>query len=180
MDELKLFERIRRGDSDAFDAVFRQWYPQLVRFAESMLQERAVAEEIAQDVMLAVWNRRNQLKIEDSPGGYLMRATRNRTLNELRHRRVQQKSEPYLAAPEAVAASAEADLADQQLQAALRRAMNTLPDRCREVFELSRVQGLRYAEIAQAMDISVKTVETQMGKALRILREQMAPWITRD
>jgi RNA polymerase sigma-70 factor (ECF subfamily) len=177
MDERNLFERIRRGESEAFDAIFRKWYPQLVRYAESMLGERAVAEEIAQDVMLKVWDSRQTLTIDESPAGYLLRATRNRTLNELRHRKVQQKSQIHLVKDDRVSASAEADLTEQKIQAALHDAMDALPERCREVFELSRVQGLRYSEIAEAMQISVKTVETQMGKALRILRERMAPFL---
>jgi RNA polymerase sigma-70 factor (ECF subfamily) len=69
-------------------------------------------------------------------------------------------------------------LQDEEIQRALREAVAALPERCREVFELSRVQGLRYSEIAEAMDISVKTVETQMGKALKLLREKMSSWLT--
>lgn len=177
MNDLLLFERIRRDDSDAFDAVFRSWYPQLVRYAESMLGERAVAEEIAQEVMLTIWRDRRKLKIEESAGGYLFRATRNRALNELRHRKVQQKSHLHLATSDLVPATAEADMVDKRIGAAVREAIAELPERCREVFELSRVQGLRYTEIAEVMDISVKTVETQMGKALRILREKLSEWL---
>jgi|SRR5688572_3405176 len=177
MDELSLFERIRRDDDAAFDTVFRTWYPRLVRYADAMLRDRAVAEEIAQEVMLAIWNGRRTLKIDESPTGYLFRATRNRALNELRHRKVEQKSHFRLVPAIEVGPAAEANMADKQIEAALREAVQSLPDRCREVFELSRVQGLRYAEIAATMEISVKTVETQMGKALRILREKMAEWL---
>jgi RNA polymerase sigma-70 factor (ECF subfamily) len=63
------------------------------------------------------------------------------------------------------------------MQAAVRRAIDGLPDRCREIFEMSRTRGLKYAEIAIALGISIKTVEAQMGKALRILREELRPWI---
>ncbi len=66
------------------------------------------------------------------------------------------------------------------MDVALRAAMGDLPERCREVFELSRVHGLRYAEIASALGISVKTAEAQMGKALRIRRERLAPWLPSD
>jgi RNA polymerase sigma-70 factor (ECF subfamily) len=160
-------------DSAAFDSMFRAWYPRLVRYAEAMLHERAVAEEVAQDVMLAIWQSRGKLSITGSVGGYLFRATRNRVLNELRHRKIQQKSLPYLGSPAEAPADAEDRLQDEEIRQALHAALSELPDRCREVFELSRVQGLRYAEIAEAMDISVKTVETQMGKALKHLRERL-------
>ena len=68
-------------------------------------------------------------------------------------------------------------MVEEELAAALKEAMGALPERCREVFELSRVQGLRYAEIAAVLGISIKTVEGQMGRALRILRERLAPWL---
>ena len=68
-------------------------------------------------------------------------------------------------------------LVDEEMDVAVRQAVAELPERCREVFELSRVRGLRYAEIATALEISVKTVEAQMGKALRLLRERLAPWL---
>jgi RNA polymerase sigma-70 factor (ECF subfamily) len=68
-------------------------------------------------------------------------------------------------------------MVEDEMQAAVRQAVAALPDRCREVFELSRVHGLKYTEIAETLEISVKTVEAQMGKALRILREVLSPWI---
>ncbi len=73
--------------------------------------------------------------------------------------------------------AAPAVLVEEEIDIALRAAVSDLPDRCREILELSRVHGLRYAEIASALGISVKTVEAQMGKALRILRERLAPWL---
>jgi RNA polymerase sigma-70 factor (ECF subfamily) len=63
------------------------------------------------------------------------------------------------------------------METAIRDAIQRLPDRCREVFELSRLHGLKYTEIAQTLGISIKTVEAQMGKALRVMREELAPWL---
>jgi RNA polymerase sigma-70 factor (ECF subfamily) len=179
MDDRNLISRIRQDDSAAFDSLFRSWYPRLVRYAETMLHERALAEEVGQEVMLAIWNGRSRLNITESVGGYLFRATRNRVLNELRHRKIHDQALPHLGAPADAPAEAEDRLEDERIQNALRAAIAELPERCREVFELSRVQGLRYAEIAEAMDISVKTVETQMGKALKLLRERMSDWLSR-
>lgn len=177
MTDQQLLERLRGGEEDAFDALFRANYPALVRLAESMLHQRAVAEEIAQDVLLELWRRRESLAIEESIRGYLFRATRNRALNHLRHEKVIRRSEPYLAYDRTPNPGAEAELAERELDAAVREAVLTLPDRCREVFELSRGHGLKYAEIANTLGISVKTVEAQMGKALRLLRERLAPWL---
>ena len=178
MDDSALLERLRAGDSDAFDAVFRANYAGLVATAERMLGRRDVAEEIVQDVMLELWRRRETLVVEDSLRGYLFRAARNRSLNHLRHGAIERRAEPELAADRAEGgAAAHAALVEEEIEVAVKRAVAGLPDRCREVFELSRVHGLRYAEIATTLGISVKTVEAQMGKALRILRQRLAQWL---
>lgn len=177
VEERDLLDRIRRGDEGAFDAVFREHYAPLVRSAEAMLHRRDLAEEIVQDVMLALWQRRETLVVDDSLRGYLFRATRNRALNHLRHVAIERKAEPELSAVDSPDADAPTTLVREEIDVALQRAISVLPPRCREVFELSRVHGLRYAEIATTLGISVKTVEAQMGKALRVLREQLAPWL---
>jgi RNA polymerase sigma-70 factor (ECF subfamily) len=177
VDEHELLERLRQGDEEAFDVVFRANYPPLVGMAEGMLRSRAIAEEVVQDIMLELWRRREALPIEESLRAYLFRATRNRALNHLRHGRVERLSEPHVAGASAAPATAPATLVEEEIDVALREAVAALPERCREVFELSRVHGLRYSEIAAALGISVKTVEAQMGKALRTLRERLAPWL---
>ncbi len=177
MSDRELLERLRRGDASAFDAIFRAWYAPLVGTAERMLRDRAVAEELVQDVMLELWRRRETLAPDGSPQAYLFQATRNRVLNHLRHRRIEQRSEPEVRAESSSPPNADAPLGEEELAVAVQRAVQSLPDRCREVFELSRVHGLKYAEIARELGISVKTVEAQMGKALRTLRERLAPWL---
>ena len=172
-----LIGRLIRGDERAFDEIFRAWYAPLVRAAEAMLRERAVAEELVQEVMLELWRRRARLDPNGSAQAYLFQATRNRALNHLRHLQVQRRSAPRLAADDAREASAPSRLVAQEIDAALRDALDELTPRCREVFELSRVQGLKYGEIAETLGVSVKAVEAQMGKALRVLRERLAPWL---
>jgi RNA polymerase sigma-70 factor (ECF subfamily) len=180
VDERALLEQIRQGDEGAFDAVFRAHYPSLVGMAERMLRSRAVAEEIVQEIMLALWRRRESLPVEESLRAYLFRATRNRALNHLRHARVEREGEPYLADTSVRTPTAPSVLIEEEIDAAVRAAVSELPERCREVFELSRVHGLRYTEIAAALGISVKTVEAQMGKALRLLRQRLAAWLPGD
>jgi len=174
-----LLERLRSGDSTAFDEIFRAWYAPLVRLAEGMLRERAVAEEIVQDVLLELWRRRDRLAPDGSPQAYLFQSTRNRALNHLRHARVKQRTEPMVIGEVAprTEPGPDAQLVEQEIAVALRAAVDDLPPRCREVFELSRVHGLKYAEIAGTLGVSVKAVEAQMGKALRTLRERLSPWL---
>ncbi|NOT08245.1 MAG: RNA polymerase sigma-70 factor [Gemmatimonadales bacterium] len=161
---------------DQFDSIFRTHYPSLVGFAESILRDRAAAEDVAQDVMLELWRRRKNIVLESSLRAYLLQATRNRALNHIRHQRVVGRVDPAEVAP---APTPEADHAtlEEEIAAAVRQAVAGLPARCREVFELSRSQRLKHAEIASALGISVKTVEAQMGKALRTIRERLSPWL---
>lgn len=177
IDDRELLARLRAGETSAFDAIFRANYALLVRVSEAMLRERATAEEIAQDVMLELWRRRESLDVTESVRGYLLQATRNRTLNELRHRAIERKSEPQIIESSPHLPSTDAAAREGEIEVALQAAVAELPDRCRQVFELSRVDGLKYAEIATRLGISVKTVEVQMGKALRLLRERLKAWL---
>ena len=171
-------ERLRAGDESAFEAVFRAFYPRLVGAAEHLLRERDRAEDVAQEVLLELWRHRERLEPRVSLVGYLYRAVRNRSLNQLRHDRVVRDVEPRLPGRDP-APGADRELLAGELHDAVRATVARLPDRCREVFELSRVHQLRYAEIAGAMGISVKTVEAQMGKAIRLLRDGLRDWVSR-
>lgn len=177
VDDRELLARLRVGETSAFDAIFRANYALLVRVAETMLRDRGMAEEISQDVMLELWRRRDSLDVTESVRGYLLQATRNRTLNALRHRAIEKRSEPHVMDGTARPPSTDAAAREGEIDVALQTAVAELPDRCRQIFELSRGEGLKYAEIASRLGISVKTVEVQMGKALRILRERLKPWL---
>ena len=180
MDDRELLARLagdEPGAREAFDAVFRTWYAPLVRAAESVVRERAVAEELVQDVMLELWRRRTQLASDGTAQAYLFRSTRNRALNHVRHRQVAERGAVHAATPDSRDASAPSELVAGEIAEAVQRALDELTPRCREVFELSRTHGLRYAEIATTLGVSVKAVEAQMGRALRTLRERLAPWL---
>lgn len=175
--ERDLQERIRAGDERAFESVFRTHYAHLVRMAESVVRERALAEEIVQEVMLELWRRRESLEVEQTFRAYLIRSTRNRALNHIRHQRVVAREAAIAAVDPPNSPSAEEDVLGVELERAARDAIDGLPDRCREVFQLSRDQGLKYAEIASVLEISIKTVEKRMGEALAELRTRLAPWL---
>lgn len=177
MDERELLDRLRRGDDAAYEAIFRQWYAPLVATIASLLRDSGPAEEVVQDVMLELWRRRETLTLEQSLRAYLFQASRNRALNYLRRLRVESRGEPTIAASMPTPDQADSDVREEELRVAIQVAIGGLPDRCREVFELSRIHGLKYSEIATTLGISVKTVEAQMGKALRVMREKLAPWL---
>jgi len=176
--EASLLRELQTGDEGAYDAVFRLWYPTLVRVAGALVHDTDVAEEVAQEVMLELWRRRHVISAEVSLRAYLLRAVRNRSLNQLRHLRVRRDSESDVEATYDTPVAADQPVVAGELADAVQEAIRGLPPRCREVFELSRLHGLKYAEIAESLGISQKTVEAQMGKALKIMRERLAQWLT--
>jgi len=171
----ELVNRMRAGDQAAFEQVFRRWYAPLADYAAQILQNRDAAEDAVQDAFIAVWNRRDALPDATKLSAYLYRAVRNRALNQLRGQKGiasldDEDSEEPSVEPAALSAIEHAELAD-----AVAAAIDALAPRTREVFLLSREQELTYAEIAETLGISVKTVETLMGRALRTLRATLRP-----
>ncbi|MDB4917800.1 MAG: polymerase sigma-70 factor [Gemmatimonadetes bacterium] len=176
VDEAELLTRLRQGDDDAYSAIFREHYPMLVVTATRLLTERALAEEIAQDVMLELWRRRESLVLTGPVRAYLQQATRNRALNRIRQSRTAQRGEVYIKGPSESPPSDSRAIAGE-LQMAVAGAIASLSEPQREVFEMNRTKGLTYGEIAELLGISVKSVEARMGRALKQLREQLAPWL---
>ena len=172
-----LLSGLRRGEQSAFDAIFREWYPRLVLIADRLVGERQVAEDLAQEVFLELWRRRESLALETTVHAYLLQSVRNRSLNHLRHVHVRRKSVPDVVEMAGSPMPADADAVAGELAEAIKGAMDALSPRCREVFQMSRERGLKYSEIATQLGISVKAVEAQMGKALRTMREHLAPWL---
>jgi RNA polymerase sigma-70 factor (ECF subfamily) len=144
---------------------------------ESIVHERALAEEVAQEVMLELWRRRDSLQVEQGFRAYLMRATRNRALNHVRHQQVVAREAAAAALDPRSSPSGEDEMLSGELELAIRDAIDQLPEKSREVFQLSREHGLKYIEIASTLDISVKTVEKRMGIALAHLRDRLAAWL---
>lgn len=144
--------------------------------ATRLLGERALAEEIVQDVMLELWRRREALALSAPLAAYLSQAARNRALNRLRQQKTARLAEPFVRAPSASATTDERAIVGE-LRRAVDEAMASLSAPQREVFDLSRIRGLTYPEIAMVLGISVKTVEARMGRALKQLRERLSPWL---
>jgi RNA polymerase sigma-70 factor, ECF subfamily len=163
-------QRIRAGDEAVFETLFRTFAPGLCRFLTRYVRERAIAEELVQDVFLSLWDHREHVHITGSVQAYLFAAARNRALNFIDHERVADRFRvsvlTRMTAEEASIQGEAECLAALEMQEALAR----LPARCRLVFNLQRNHGMSYGEVASALAISVKTVEVHMGRALRTLR----------
>ena len=166
-------ERIRSGDEAAFEALFRAFAPGLCVLVTRYVDSGAVAEELVQELFLDLWRRRSELVVETALSGYLYTAARHRALNHLKRENrftrwcadaSQHREEADPTAPDESALLDALELQD---------AIQHLPARCRLIFSLNRHQEMTYAEIAQSLGLSIKTVETQMGRALRSLRERL-------
>lgn len=174
--EQELASQIRAGDERAFEQVFRAHYSALCGHANKILKDLEEAEEVVQDSFCKIWERREQLEITDSLKAYLFRTVHNACLNHLKHRKVRLAYAEHAGANQATYTNH--DSAEQsELESQVLDAMNALPEKCREVFELSRFDGLKYREIAAKLNISEKTVENQMGKAFKILRDKLGAYL---
>ena len=161
----------------SFDAFARAHYERLCNFAYRYVESRDVVEDIVQDVLTELWRRREQFDVRD-PLPYLYQAVRNRALTYVRHRRVRERWQArVLAEGEPHTADTAPDVELTDLARAIASAVDALPERCRLIFTMSREQDLTYADIARILGLSVKTVEAQMGRALKALRTRLAPFL---
>lgn len=165
-------------DRSEFEQLFRQHYVALCNRVYPILKDRARAEDVVQEVMLNIWKRRETLEIRKSPAQYLHGAVIRRALRVLktdtRFEITDTSGAQQATGPETGAADRE-----QQLQDAIEHCVDQLPPRTQLVFRLCRFSGLTNAEAARDMDISVKTVENQMLRAFRMLRDCLRPAKTR-
>ncbi len=158
-----------------FDQIYLEHYPGLFRYAYTMLHESTASEEIIHNIFLKLLERNEPLKVHTSLKAYLYRSVNNECLNHIKHQKVKVnfEVETYKARSDK-SQSPLAHLQYRELEEKVREAINELPEQCRTIFQLSRFEDLKYAEIAVQLSISVKTVETQMSRALKKLRVQLA------
>lgn len=175
--ELFLYEEMKRGKEYAFDFFFNYYYPGLCVYAQKMISiPEQEARDLVQDVFVKFWNDREKSDIRFSIRSYLFASVKNRCFDLLRKKdrnvKVQEITNEY-------------DVSDEsfetyvlsELEALFKKSLNKLPERCREVFEMSRFQGLRNREIADRLNISEKTVENQVTKALHILKIELKDYL---
>lgn len=167
-----LFAQLRTDDSKAFEQLFKRHYKSLCRRVNSMLNDEEASEDVVQQLFIKIWESRGTLQTPDSVAAYLFTAARNRALNYIKSQARKSSNEvPLNNFHDEADNRTEEQMDANELQKALYAAIDALPEKRREVFILSRFEGKSYKEIAEIMQISVKTVEAQMGKALATLRE---------
>ncbi|HVN56704.1 MAG TPA: RNA polymerase sigma-70 factor [Bacteroidales bacterium] len=173
--ESEIIGRIRQGDIREFETLFRSSYASLVKYAGTMIKDRDTAEEIVQDLFFRLWQNKEKLSIESSLNGYLFRSVHNSCLHHIEHMKVVNRhAKEMLLEPESGNEDPLMMIQYSELQAKIAAILEKLPERCGKIFCMNRFEGLKYNEIAQKLSVSVKTVEANMGRALKEFRKALA------
>lgn len=167
----------------SFSELYLIYYPKLVRFAKEFVMSEEDAENITQDVFTDLWEKRESMNHIENMNAYLFRLVRNKCLDYLKHKVFEQKYVENVKASFEIELNLKLQSLDRfdvydisernQMEKLIRDAINSLPKRCRDIFLLSRMEGLKYREISERLGISVNTVECQMGIALKKLRAKL-------
>ena len=169
-----LLIELTKGDSVAFSLLFRKYYRDLVMFGGHYLPDKERCEDIVQNIFLKLWAERENLCIETSLKSFLLRSVQNACLDELRHINVMRIHETYTQTfGHTDDLDTEHYVLFSDLQESLTKALEKLPEVYREAFEMHRLEGLKYKEIAARLNVSERTVEVRMGKAISLLRQYL-------
>lgn len=165
-------------DDAAFEQLFKAHFKALFAYASLMLHQDSHAEEIVQGMFLKLWEKRGNLDVQTSVKAYLYKCVHNDCLNYINHKKIQLKYQDHAAFTMNGRAGKTSDKIElDELQMRLNEALNELPEQCRTIFQMSRFEELKYREIADQLGLSVKTIENQMGKALKILRIKLVDFL---
>jgi len=178
--DAEFIEKLRAGDMAIYERVFDIYYKDLLKYANRFINDVEISRDLVQEVYCYIWEKRRSLTIETSLDAYLFRAVRNACINQIKRNKLKLNyiqdfllrvnSEESLYIEKATGYD---HLIEQDLSEEIESILASLPTQCGNIFRLSRYKGLKNQEIAQLYDISVRTVETQLFKALKIFREKL-------
>ncbi len=169
-----IFEKIKNGDDAAFSQLFDETYASLCFFVNKYLSDMDMARSVVQEFFVDLWVNHQKLTVPHSPKSYLYYSVKNRTIDFIR----KEKNLNKAGEPDQDSHSIPfRDLVEEaELDAKINESIQNLPDKCRQIFTLCRFEGLKYAEIAEKLNISIKTVEMQMGIALKKIRNNLSDY----
>ena len=178
LNEERIISLLAERDEKIFEQVFKTHFKNLHAYSCTIVKDEMLAEELVQNIFYKLWERPEKLSISGSIAAYLYRAVYNESLNHLKHMKVRSRYQSHVIHEmKNQSDSASRKIIMKELEARLQRALHELPEQCRTIFQLSRFEELKYREIAERLDISPKTVENQMGKALKILRMKLIDFL---
>ncbi len=155
--------------------LYTEFYDYLVRSVYRMVPDQSTAEDLVQEVFFEIWKKRDQLEFRTSVGAYLRRAVTNRALNYIRAKKMDFEGEDAALQLKSQEINSIKKLEIDDLQQLINQSIDELPEKCRAVFAMSRFEEMKYAEIAESLGISIKTVENHISKALKILKTKVSP-----
>jgi RNA polymerase sigma-70 factor (ECF subfamily) len=180
LNDILLITKIKEGNMKAFEEVFRLYYAPLCLYASCIMGQTDTAEEVVQELFYVLWRDRNKLQLLYSLKGYLYGAVRNQSLQYLEHEEVKKHYHDKVAAEgceEDYSSNPQNEMEFEELQKIIFDVLGLLPERCSRIFRMHRFEGKKYTEIASELQISVKTVEAEMTKALKTLRNKVEIYI---
>lgn len=172
--ELDLIEGLKSGDEKTFETVFKKYYPVLSVFAKKYVYDLEISKEIVQDLFVKLFDNREKLHITTSLKSYLFQSVKNKCLTHLSQNQNQARHLENMAVLNKSHAIDDVDYVVQtELEEMIFKSISNLPEQCQRIFRMNRLEGKRNKEIAEDLHISIRTVETQISKALKILRESL-------
>lgn len=172
-----LLYKVKQNDAAAFKLIFDTYYESLAYYAYKFVEDKAAAEDIVQEVFVNFWAKRQQWEVTTSLPAYLYGAVRNRCLNHLKSHKIRSAYAEQATHTEEIDAFIPEQIDARDLARLIESSLVDLPVARQRIFRLSREEGLKYREIADQLGISVKTVEAQMGKALKFMRERLKDFL---
>ncbi len=178
MDEQYLIDGLLNRNKIIFDFVFHYYYSGLCAYCERITNSRHAAEDIVQELFVTLWIKHHQIRIESSLKNYLFTSVKNRSLDYLKHEERKSRNLTNLAAKKELSENlASLWFAESELQAIIQKSLEKLPPRSREIFEMSRFEGMKNQDIANKLELSKRTVELQISNALKQLREDLKEYL---
>jgi RNA polymerase sigma-70 factor (ECF subfamily) len=176
--ELRLIEQVAAGSEMAFERFFKTYFKCLYAYAFTLLQDEIMAEEVVQQVFYKLWEKKERLTITSSVKAYLYKAVYHECMNYLKHQKHKARHQNDVLYSNPVSKDNPVMRVElSELETRLQIALRELPEQCRNIFQMSRFDELKYREIAEQLGLSIKTVEAQMGKALKVLRKKLVDFL---
>lgn len=172
-----LIEKIRQGDRAAFDRIFRRFYAPMIRFCIRFVADQDIASELVQEFFVKLWTSRDKLNINTSFESYMMRCIQNNAITYINKERNHSEINLKVYTEEGEACDPSQELQSKNLETAYRKLLATMPEKRRLVFQASRFDGMKYAEIAEKYDLSQKTVEAHMSAAIKQLKDGLKDFL---
>ncbi|MDR2148106.1 MAG: RNA polymerase sigma-70 factor [Tannerella sp.] len=171
----------KTGDVRLFEEVFNTYYSVLCNYAASIIKDQSMAEDVVSDMFLNLWEGRDHLMIETSLKSYLFKSTYNQCLNALKHVQVENQYRDFFLHHSPLSEDGTdyplSGIIENEIYDILQKTLEQLPEQCRKIFIMSRINGMKHEEIAQELGISINTVRTQIHRALEKLRVELKDYL---